>query len=462
LRARAEDDPAFTPAVKLLSHFLARADYLRPFELYAELLGPFGGRRKLLERLGPEAADPIEEFQVRALAFEREHAGALQGFLAWLAGGDIVVKRELDRGLGQVRILTVHGAKGLQAPIVILPDTTQQVNETRRLLWRRQDDLCLWVPIKKMDGAVTGLARAEAERAEEEEYRRLLYVALTRAEDRLIVCGWPGRNGDAEDGSWYDLVRAGLRNLAEPAAFDFTAEGGWVGPGFRHRSPQTRPVEPDKAAPDAEGPAGPPPGWIAREAPGEPDPPRPLSPSRPAGEEPPVRSPLGEDLGRAFRRGRLIHRLLETLPELPAEARAEAAQRFLAMAAGDLDEAERAALAAETLAVLDHPDFAPLWGASSLAEVSVVGRIGAKAIAGRIDRLVVEGGRVTILDYKTNRPPPARPEEVAKIYLDQMAGYRQALAEVYPGAEIRCVLLWTDGPRLMELPAALLEGGASP
>jgi ATP-dependent helicase/nuclease subunit A len=462
LRARAETEPEFEPAAELFKHFLGRADFLRPFELYAELLGPFGGRRKLLERLGPEAADPIEEFQVRALAFEREHAGALQGFLAWLAGGEIVVKRELDRGLGQVRIMTVHGAKGLQAPIVILPDTTQQVSETRRLLWRRQDDLCLWVPIKKMDGTVTGLARAEAERADEEEYRRLLYVALTRAEDRLIVCGWPGRNGDAEEGSWYDLVRAGLRSLAEPVAFDFTADGGWVGPGFSLRSPQLGPVEQDRYAPDADGPAAAPPDWIARPAPKEPDPPRPLAPSRPAGEEPPVRSPLGEDLGRAFQRGRLIHRLLETLPELPAAARADAAHRFLAMAAGDLDEAERAALAAEALAVLNHPDFAPLWGAESLAEVSVVGRVGHKTIAGRIDRLVVEGSRVTILDYKTNRPPPARPEDVAQIYLDQMAAYREALGQVYRGAEIRCVLLWTDGPRLMEIPAALLDGRTSP
>jgi ATP-dependent helicase/nuclease subunit A len=461
LRARAAE-AEFEPAVTLLSHFLARADFLRPFELYAELLGPFGGRRKLLERLGPEAADPIEEFLGRALAFEREHAGALQGFLAWLAGGDIVVKRELDRGLGQVRIMTVHGAKGLQAPIVILPDTTQQVAETRRLLWRRQDDLCLWVPIKKMDGEVTGLARAEADRAEEEEYRRLLYVALTRAEDRLIVCGWPGRNGDAEEGSWYDLVRAGLRRTADPVAFDFTADGGWVGPGFRLGSPQAGPVEQEKPAAHAERPAGPAPDWIAQPAPAEPDPPRPLAPSRPAGEEPPVRSPLGEDLGRAFQRGRLIHRMLETLPELPVADRAEAAARYLAMAASQLSGDERAALAAETLAVLAHPEFAPLWGPKSLAEVSVVGRVGNKAIAGRIDRLVVEEGRVTILDYKTNRPPPQRPEEVAEIYLDQMAAYRTALAQVYPGAEIRCVLLWTDGPRLMELPAALLDGRASP
>jgi ATP-dependent helicase/nuclease subunit A len=461
LRARAEGEAEFRPAADLLKHFLARADFLRPFELYAELLGPCGGRRKLLERLGPEAADPIEEFQVRALAFEREHAASLQGFLAWLAGGDITVKRELDRGLGQVRIMTVHGAKGLQAPIVILPDTTQQVSEIRRLLWRRQDDLCVWVPVKRQDGEVTGLARAEAERADEEEYRRLLYVALTRAEDRLILCGWPGRSGDAEGGSWYDLVRSGLRTVAEAVEFGFTEEGGWSGPGFRLRSDQTGPLEAGKSAPVGD-PGTAPPGWLAQPAPEEPDPPRPLAPSRPSGQEPPVRSPLGPDLGRAFERGRLIHRMLETLPELPAEARPEAARRFLAMAAAKLEEEQRAALAAETLAVLEHPEFAALWGPGSLAEVSVVGRVGGKAIAGRIDRLVVEQRRVSILDYKTNRPPPTRLEEVPELYLDQMAAYREALARVYPGSEIRCALLWTDGPRFMEIPGALLDGRASP
>ncbi|HXV24541.1 MAG TPA: double-strand break repair helicase AddA [Alphaproteobacteria bacterium] len=456
LLARAEAEPEYQFAADLLRHFLARSDFLRPFELYAELLGPFGGRRKLLERLGPEAGDPLEEFLSRALAFEREHAASLQGFLAWLADGEIEIKRELDRGSGQVRIMTVHGAKGLQAPVVILPDTTQLPNQKRPLLWRKEDDLCLWAISKKQDGAITGAARAAAEKADAEEHRRLLYVAMTRAEDRLIVCGWPSQGGDAAEGSWYDLIRAGLRDISEPSTFDFTAEGGWIGPGFAHSSPQTDPVEAG-STPAASAAVVEPPVWLDRPAPEEPDPPRPLAPSRPAVQEPPVRSPLGPDRGRAFRRGRLVHRLLETLPELPAGARSEAARRFLELAAGDLGAEERDALAGETLAVLDHPDFAALWGPNSLAEVPVVGRIGAVSVAGRIDRLVAERARVTILDYKTNRPPPTDPASVPRAYLDQMAAYRAALSRIYPDAEIRCVLLWTDGPRLMELPGALID-----
>ncbi len=453
---RAGSEAEFRPAAALLSHFLSRADFLRPFELYAELLGPRGGRRRLLQRLGPDAADPIEEFLTRALSFERDHAASLQGFLAWLADGEIEIKRELDRGQGMVRIMTVHGAKGLQAPVVILPDTTQLPQHNRPLLWRGQDDLCFWVPVKKHDSAVTREAREAAERAEAEEQRRLLYVALTRAEDRLIVCGWPGRNGAAVGGSWYELVRAGLERVAEPVTFDFTAEDGWSGPGLRLASPQLAPVEPGKAVAAAEA-AGPAPDWLSRPAPEEPDPPRPLAPSRPTTAEPPVRSPLGPDQGRAFRRGRLVHRMLETLPDLTAAERAEAARRYLALAAADLDEAERAALAAETLAVLADPAFAALWGPQSLAEVPVVGRLGSVVIAGRIDRLVAEDRRITILDYKTNRPPPAEPEAVPPAYLGQMAAYRAALGQVYPGFDIRCALLWTDGPWLMEIPGALID-----
>ncbi|HSD35570.1 MAG TPA: double-strand break repair helicase AddA, partial [Alphaproteobacteria bacterium] len=457
LRRRAASDRDFAPALELLLRFGARADFARPFELYAELLGPCGGRRRLIERLGPEAADPIEEFLTRALAYEREHAASLQGFLAWLGDGRIEIKRELDRGEGMVRIMTVHGAKGLQAPVVILPDTTQLPTAKRSLLWRGEDDLCFWIPEKKQDGEVTRATRALADRAEAEEHRRLLYVALTRAEDRLIVCGWSVRKDDAEPGSWYDLVRSGLREVAEPAAFDFSEEGGWIGPGYRIRSPQTDPVEGGRATAESLETGVAQPSWLARAAPGEPDPPRPLAPSRPSAEEPPVRSPLGADQGRAFRRGRLIHRLLETLPDLPAEERWQAARRFLDMAASDLDDEARSALAAETLAVLDDAGFGPLWGPGSLAEVPVVGRIGTASIAGRIDRLLVEEGRITILDYKTNRPPPARLEDVPPAYLEQMAAYRAALALVYPGREIRCLLLWTDGPRLIEVPPARLD-----
>ena len=198
------------------------------------------------------------------------------------------------------------------------------------------------------------------------------------------------------------------------------------------------------------------PQWCADAAPPEPTPPRPLMPSRPDA-EPSVRSPLGADDGARFVRGRLIHRLLQTLPELPPEARAAAAARFLARPVHALDAAQQAQLAREALAVLDHKDFAPLFGPGGVAEAPVVGRLGDHVIAGQIDRLVVTDTTVFVLDYKTQRPVPASPEDVPRVYLRQMAAYRRALAAIYPDRAIRCGLVWTDGPSLMELPGELLD-----
>ena len=187
-------------------------------------------------------------------------------------------------------------------------------------------------------------------------------------------------------------------------------------------------------------------------APPEPEPSRPLTPSRPDEDEPALRSPLGSDDGRRFRRGLLLHRLFETLPDLGREVREDAARRFLSRPGHGLDEAAREAMIAEALAVLDHPEFAPLFGPGSRAEVPVVGRVGDRVLSGQIDRLLVRDGEVWIVDYKTNRPPPATVAGVAPAYLRQMASYRDALALVYPGHRVRCLLLWTDTPRLMELP----------
>ena len=471
LRNRAEERPAFARAHAFLAELLARADFAPPFEFYAELLGRRGGRRALLERLGPDAADAIDEFLNLALAFERSHAPSLQGFLHWLGSGTVEVKRDLDQDSGdQVRIMTVHGAKGLQAPIVFLPDTMQVPRHTARLLWLDDgagERLPLWAPRTSFDDTRTGRARALQQEAEAQEQHRLLYVALTRAEDRLYICGWRGRQ-NAPDGCWYHLVRDGLATLAAPLAFDCTAElggGGWAGTGYRYVTAQQ--AEPASAAGRQRG--MPPvemalPAWLDRAPRPEPPGARPLTPSRPAGIEPPVRPPVGADDGLRFRRGLLIHRLLELLPELPAERRLEACRRFLARPLHGLDAAAQAEIAVETLRILDDPVFAPLFGPGSRAEVRVageiIGRRGNEILSGQIDRLVVTADAVMIIDYKTNRPPPAAEADVAELYLRQMAAYRAALARIYPDRPIVCALLWTDGPRLMPLSSRLLDGYA--
>lgn len=453
-------------AREALTHLLGRADFLPPHELYAEILGPLGGREKLLARLGPDAADPIEEFVSLTLAYDRSHPPSLQGFLHWVRSGAEDIKRDLEEGGSAVRVMTVHGSKGLQAPVVFLPDTRALPKQTDMLLWdtTTTPPLVVWSP-RAADREDWCSALAEtAKRNQEREYRRLLYVALTRAEDRLYVCGWETQK-PAGEGCWYALVEQALGGYGEPvdcpvlaridteAALPTTAI-------LRLKSDQTAPPLAPGATQLPEAAAAPLPPWITARPRPDPTPPRPLAPSRPVLENPPVRSPVsataGEDALR-FRRGRLVHRLLEHLPNAPAARRPALARAFLARPAWGLTPEQGEALAAETLAVLDHPDFAPLFGPGSRAEVLITGLVGPHVVSGQVDRLLVTEEQVTIIDFKTNRPPPRRAEDVPEAYLFQMAAYRAVLRRLYPTHAIACVLLWTDGPFLTPLPEERLE-----
>jgi ATP-dependent helicase/nuclease subunit A len=460
LRAKAGTSPQLRRAVETLTALLARADFVPPYELYAEILGAQGGRRMLLERLGIEAEDPVEEFLALALSYEREHVPSLQGFLRWLVAGDTEVKRDFGASQrDEVRILTVHGAKGLEAPVVFLPDTMQLPKLPDTLLWTEHEGLPMWCPRRDLAVPIYTTEKQALRARHLQEYRRLLYVALSRAQDRLYICGWQTQESPKED-SWHALCRTGLAEIATSFSFDTTAligADGWCGQGLRLTSPQA--VPPVRERPIAAvATSGPLPNWVHQPPPPEPDPPRPLVPSRPSGAEPPAISPLAAHGCDRFRRGLLVHRLLQSLPELPIEEREIAARRFLALPTHGLTAEERDEFRREILAVLDHPEFAMLFGPGSQAEVPLVGLVGRHALSGQIDRLVVLEDRVLIVDYKSLRPPPATEDEVAPIYLRQLAAYRAALARIYPDHEIRCALLWTEGPRLMPISPEILAG----
>ena len=445
---RRRDEPRLRAAHAFLAAALGRADFMPPFEFYAHVLGA-GGRRALVGRLGPEANEPIDELLGRALEFERDHVPSLQGFLHWLYAGNAEVRRDLEHGRDEVRVLTVHGAKGLEAPIVFLADTCRVPSHNEPLLWP-DDDLVLWRARNERQDPVGRSAQEAARARQREEYRRLLYVALTRAEDRLYVCGWETQKGRDKE-CWYDLIRGAV----EPTADRITLDGG--GEGLRMESAQETPPErPDeRSGPSVED--IPLPAWVERPAPREAPSAAPLTPSRPDGEEPAVRSLLDTQEGAA-RRGILVHRLLESLPDLAPVERAAATRRFLAQPALAIDEDEAAEISAQTLGILDDPAFAALFGPGSRAEVSVGGRIGDRMVSGRIDRLCVTEDEVLVVDYKTNRKPPADETGVPTLYVRQMAAYRALLAEIYPGRTVRCALLWTDAPRLMPLSAQHLDG----
>ena len=463
----AGEDLLLAAAAARLRELLARADFVPPFELYAEILGAGGGRRAMLEHLGPEAADPIDEFLALALAYERDHVPSLQGFLQWLIAGDIEIKRDFgEHRRDEVRILTVHGAKGLEAPVVFLPDTMQLPDPRVPLLWSERENLPLWRPRGDLAAPFYRGERDASRRRALQEYRRLLYVALTRAQDRLYVCGWQTKRPGKEAPTWHGLCDAGWRGVATPFAFDTRVligeRDGWQGEGLRLATPQTAPPSRDHQ------PAGAPysgklPLWAMTPPPPEPTPPRPLLPSRPSGPEPATLSPLAVAGRDRFKRGLIVHRLLQSLPELPAAEREAAARQFLALPLHALAAAEQAEICAETLAVLGEPGFAALWGPEAQAEVPVVGLIAGSdagsehAVSGQIDRLLVEADHVLIVDFKTVRPPPATAEAVPPLYLRQLATYRAALARIYPARRIDCAILWTAGPLLMPIGAGLLD-----
>jgi ATP-dependent helicase/nuclease subunit A len=448
-------DPVFTSAHEELSSLLKRADFVPPFELYGEILGARHGRLKLVSRLGPDALDPISEFLNLALVYEKSHVASLEGFLYWARAGEVEIKRDLEQATqNAVRVMTVHGAKGLQAPIVFLPDTLQVPMQGASLFWpedeKGQDQALLWPPRRGLFETVSEAERDAVNQRRDQEYRRLLYVAMTRAEDRLYVCGWHTKN-KAPEQCWYNLVQAGLEGPATSIEDDYLKGAGETASSsvLQLITPQSAKIKEQQKSP--EGTYSDLPDWASNPPEADPLPPSPLTPSRPDGEEPAVMSPLEGDDGARFKRGRIIHALLQTLPEMEMDQREEALHAYLARNAHDLSPDQQQEISNEILAVLSDSRFAPIFGPGSRAEVPLVGEIAGQIMSAQLDRLLVTEEEILVVDFKTNRPPPTDPNNVADIYLRQMAAYRLALTEIYPGREIHCALLWTVGPHLMAL-----------
>ena len=461
LRARAAD-LEFMDANARLERYAEWARHLSPFAFYARLLGPEHGRASFYARLGHEAADALDEFLEHALLYERTEAPTLQGFAAWLRAGETMVKRDMDIARDEVRVMTVHGAKGLEAPIVILADTVtppKGPKEPRLLslpVAQAAPDTparIVWAGRKADDIAPVAAARAEAVRAAEEEYRRLLYVAMTRAADRLVVAGARGQNR-MPPGCWYELVSDALK----PEAIAELADDG-DGTVLRWR--RSGAIETGAAARAVETPHEKLPDWLTRNAPAE-NALRVISPSLTERDAAPLRASIGDARGLA--RGRIVHRLLQALPALPHGRRAEAARKPFGRAK-DFDDAEQDALIGEVMALLDDARFASLFAPGSHAEVPIVGLVsygGREArVSGQVDRLAVTASDVLIADYKSDRRVPGRIEDIPRPYLRQLALYRAVLRKLYPNHAVRAALVWTAGPLLTDLPEALLDAELS-
>lgn len=455
-RLRHDRDPFVASTVEKLRGLLARADFDPPHVLLQWLLvGPWRGRAALVARLGREANDPIDELLNAAMAFSSANVPSLAGFLQWFDAGEGELKREAGRAEGLVRVMTVHGSKGLQAPIVILADAAddpdaslppglelvEQVPGARRKV--------PLPPLRKDLKAPAVLeVEAEARRAEREEHWRLLYVAMTRAEEALFIAGAKGQKrrktgGELPEDSWYakleplfsedwrdDALWGGIRQIGAPPPF------GAVGPVAS--VPQPRMSLP----PELLAPVGP-----------EPRPPRPLAPSS-LGEDdaPDPPAPPGPHAMLAARRGTLMHRLIERLPELGRADRRAAGLAWLSHADDGFDAAERDSMIDCVLAVLDHPGWSDVFGPDSLAEVPLAAVVGGRVVSGTVDRLVIDAERIRIVDFKTARRPPATLAEIPAAYVRQMAAYVAALEAIHPGVPVEAALLYTHAPELFVLP----------
>ncbi|WP_180966949.1 double-strand break repair helicase AddA [Cohaesibacter celericrescens] len=470
LKARAEkgraEDSDFAAIFTQLASWQSQIDFQPPFDFFAQILGPDGKRQAFIERLGPEADEVMDELLSRALDFEKNQTPNLQAFLAAMRQGGAEIKRDMGAASNQIRVMTVHGSKGLEAPIVFLVDGTGQPANARHHpnlvklpAANGGPELMAWKAPRADQPAPIAASLSHWDALAEEEYLRLLYVGMTRAEDRLYLCGYNGVRGPAEN-CWYEVARralsAELQDVAHPVTGD-TIHRWQLQGTFAPKAVQTpvaQPATPSKEAmPDwVKQPAAPAPALIPL-----------LQPSRAAEKIEADQSAFfgpatGALKGRVHdweprRRGTLIHSLFEHLPQLPAQRQQHAGLAYLARVAKDMPLEARQDMLAEILALLRQPDFADLFGPDSQAEVSLTGWVDVNnerhAVSGQIDRLVITPNAVVVVDYKTNRHVPETQAEIPVAYQVQMALYARLLQPLYPGKKILTLLLWTAVPSIM-------------
>jgi ATP-dependent helicase/nuclease subunit A len=446
------NDMVFRTAADFLESVRNEADYKQPFEFYADILSAQGGWRHVLERLGLDAADPIDEFMNAALEYEADHTPSLEGFLHWIETTDAEIKRDQDRTAGAVRVMTVHAAKGLEAPVVILPDTcTTPESGQHDQDFLNAENVPLWRIEPKREIPPRRAAREAAKRQRMMEYRRLLYVALTRPRDRLYVCGFQTKRARGrEDGCWYDLVEAAMQKRAALAVT--------IGDTTVHRLGTVPDLVAQTARVDvADMPL---PTWIKAQATSE-RLPQPINPSDAVRSSHPAALSASRkiELGPALERGRVIHRLLELLAPLDQSLWSNRARAFAKSLIDDRDIA--VAAADEALRVRADPSFRHLFGPGSQGEVSLRGSIAWQGktvdLVARVDRIVVEPARVLIIEFKTDRTVPKSDAGVSSGYVTQLALYARAAAALFPDRDVECAILWTAEPRLDTISSRKLE-----
>jgi ATP-dependent helicase/nuclease subunit A len=443
---RAQRD-AHAGIMAVLDDLRGQAEFLRPYEVIERLLTRHRGRENLLARLGPECEEAIDELLTQALSYETIEPPSLAGFLVWLTSGEVEVKRQAEGGSGKLRVMTVHGAKGLEAPMVILADTVDRRDGSGRDASEDEEGTAIWGP----KTAAVEAARDRKREANWEESLRLLYVAMTRAQNWLVVAGAGKALVETKEGprpsrrwAWYRQVEAGLQVLGAVAGPD-----GVVRHGF---GAWPVPSRPSSGLGDA-APLAPLPDWFTKAAAKVMRAPQPLSPSDLGGAKVmPGEADGPGDKEDALARGTAIHLLLEHLPGLRPEAHAGRAARLIPDATLCRDAL------AEVQGLLSRADLAPLFAADALAEVALTAPIGDRVMQGAVDRLILDpGGPVLAVDFKSNRLLPGAPDQVPEGILRQMGAYLTALQAIYPGRQVETAILWTRRGQLMRLDSNIVR-----
>ena len=432
--------PEYQKTADDLKELFNLADYVRPFELYNHILSKKDGRKKYYERMGAEAEDGIDEFINLSLAFEQDHIASLQNFINWISSDDIEIKREMEQSKNDmVRMMTVHGSKGLQAPIVILPDTTRVPKSNREagFLWDENyflhpncaddyDALCDTIKNKQTEKML-------------EEYRRLLYVAVTRAEDMMIFCGFRKKT-KSPDNSWYNMFKKSFTSFADCNETTWSYESPQEISVENPSSTEQKPTEnliPDFMFVPA-----------AKEKPLS----KPLTPSKLEENEPAPISPLSAvDNSVFYKRGTIIHKLLQFIPDIPQKQRVENIAKFIKSKAPEFSKQDQQKILDEVTSLIENKEFGIVFSANSQAEVPIMGEVGGKIISGQIDRLIITDKKIIVVDYKTNRQVPKTINDVPPAYISQLAAYKSLLKKIYPQKDIETFLLWTNIACMMKI-----------
>lgn len=431
------DYPQYGAVYAELQMLLNMCDLVRPYELFNYVLSKMNGRFKFTERMGMEVEDALDEFMNLALNYEQKNIPSLQGFMQWLTQNEVEVKRETEqKDTDAVRMMTVHGSKGLQAPIVFLPDTVSIKANKRERMFLWDNDMVYYPLGSAYYENICMKLRQKVYDKDMEEYRRLLYVALTRAEDRLYVCGFAKRPPKAE--SWYNLCRDGMAADGATASETLICETPEILPKKSKTSAAM--ILQQQALPQ----------WAKEDAETEQNLARPYTPSKPEDEDDyDSASPLDEQ-GDFYRRGTLIHKLLQFLPA-QAENKAALVHEFLARNAADMAPHRRAQIEDEVLTLINQPQFADVFGEHSRAEVPIMGEVDGKIISAQIDRLVELDDKMLIIDFKTNRPAAKTLATTPPSYIKQLQIYAELVRRIYPQKSVESYILWTNETRLMRI-----------